>query len=267
MRAVIVAIACVTAGGIARADEPDLAKARALYDAATQEMNAGKFDDAARDYGSAYAITHDPVLFYKIAGANQKAGKCEVAVVYYRRYVEEAKPEEKFRKLAEERMKECGTGTEAGTGAGAGAGVGAGAGSGSGSGVGGGEVKATTEVAKPVAIRRHGRNAAWFSAGLTLAFVTAGGVLAYSAKSSEQDIRDLYNGTGGVVPTYDASTQQKFKDAVDEGHRYQYLSWASFGAAGACAIVSAILFVRSWSSTVEPVVAPHQAGVQASWRF
>ena len=193
------------------------------------------------------------MLFYKIAGANQKAGKCDVAVVYYRRYLDEGKPEDKFKKLVAERMKECG--------------VDAGSGSGSGSGSGDGAVVKPIEPVKPAVIKRHGRNAAWFTAGLSLAFVTAGGVLAYSAKSSEQDIRDLYNGTGGVAPTYDASTQQKFKDAVDEGHRYQYLSWATFGAAGACAIVSAILFATSGSQIVEPVVEPHQAGVQASWRF
>ena len=38
---------------------------------------------AAREFGVAYAITKDPVLFYKIAEAHDKSGNCEAAVIYY----------------------------------------------------------------------------------------------------------------------------------------------------------------------------------------
>src|SRR5262245_53683880 len=106
MRRVVCAIVLV--GGLAWGDPPDYAHAKELYDLANAEMKDGKFADAARDYGSAYDITHDPVLFYKIANANEKAGHCDVALVYYGRYLKEAKPSEQFVELAKERIQACG---------------------------------------------------------------------------------------------------------------------------------------------------------------
>src|SRR5206468_2818294 len=45
---------------------PDFAKATELYRQATAELADGKYAEAVRDYGAAYDITKDPVLFYKI---------------------------------------------------------------------------------------------------------------------------------------------------------------------------------------------------------
>ncbi|HPH68583.1 MAG TPA: hypothetical protein PLF40_22655, partial [Kofleriaceae bacterium] len=61
---------------------PDFARASELYKAAEKSMSEGKFDDAARDYGSAYEITHDSILFFKIASAQDKGGHCAVALTY-----------------------------------------------------------------------------------------------------------------------------------------------------------------------------------------
>ena len=50
-------------------------------------VHEDRFDDAIRDYGAAYELSRDPALFFKIGRANERAGKCEVAVSYYRRYL------------------------------------------------------------------------------------------------------------------------------------------------------------------------------------
>ena len=111
----------------------------------------------------------------------------------------------------------------------------------------------------------------WLLAGGSLAFITAGIVLAYSASSSEQDVKDLYAGTNNIVPTYDAATASRYHDLIDEGHRYEYLSWTSFALAAGCAAGAAILVVRGShheeTLSVAPVIAPHQTGVAALLRF
>jgi hypothetical protein len=259
MRRVVCAFLLV--GGLAWGDPPDYAHAKELYDLGNAEMKDGKFADAARDYGAAFDITHDPVLFYKIANANEKAGHCDVALVYYNRYLKEAKPSEQFVALAKERIQAC---------------------AGSEPPVAPAPAPAPVEPAPPPAPApaapptttvhpSASRNGAWLFVGGALASVTVGAVLAYSASSSEQDLKDLYVGATGT-PTYDAKTAQRYKDLVDEGHRYQYLSWASFGVAGVCAVTAAVLFLRASGDdearvTVVPLASPHEAGVAATVRF
>jgi hypothetical protein len=95
-------------------------------------------------------------------------------------------------------------------------------------------------------------------------------VLAYSASSSESDIRDLYAGVDNMPVTYNATTAQRYHDLVDEGHRYEYFSWASFGIAAAFSAAAAIFFVRDYNArrfTVAPTAAPGGAGVTAQLRF
>ena len=64
-------------------------------------MNENRFDDAAQSYGAAYDITHDPILFLKIGVANEKAGRCDTALIYFGRYIKEAKPELKYQAMAQ----------------------------------------------------------------------------------------------------------------------------------------------------------------------
>ena len=116
-------------------------------------------------------------------------------------------------------------------------------------------------------------NGAWLFVGGSLAAVTIGAVLAYSASSAEQDIKDLYVSPSGIPATYDAKLAQRYQDLLDEGHRYQYLSWGAFGIAGACAVGATVLFVRASHSpepervTVQPLASPRDVGVSATIRF
>ncbi|HSN28883.1 MAG TPA: hypothetical protein VLT45_21495 [Kofleriaceae bacterium] len=258
---------------------PDLAHAKELYDTANQAMSEGRYLDAAQGYGAAYDITHDPILFFKIGTANEKAGKCDVALIYFGRYLREGKPDPHFQQLAQDHIHACGgdprdlathpadTGSGAGSAAaaivtppapeGSGSAVAEVApetGSGSGSGSGSGDVTALGSAATlpPLPPEHvHGNDAAWLMVGGGLAFATLGAVLAYSASSSEQDLKDLYVGLDGKPPTYDASVAKRYQSLVDEGNRYEHLSWASFGIAGGFAVAATILFLRH-PDRVEP---------------
>jgi hypothetical protein len=239
----------------------DLARAAELFEAANQAMTDGRYADAARDYTAAYEISRDPVVFFKIGSAHEKAGACDVAVTWYRRYLDEAKPEEKFAKLAQERIDACKPGSlqpkanveskpEAAETKPA-------------------EPEAPAELpAAPVLATSKKKDAAWLLVGGALTFVTAGVVLAYSANSSEQDLRDLYVSNDGMPPRFDENTQKRYDDLVSEGERFEHLSWAAFGLAGGCAIAATVLFLKHEAPvTVAPLVTPKETGVSAMVRF
>lgn len=233
--------------------EPDFAKATELYNAATQAMNESRFDEAARDFLAAYEITKDPVLFFKIGTAYEKAGKCSAALGYYDRYLADAKPAENFATLTRERIDACKAAvapkpTEPAPDA------------------------QKPEVAPPPANEPPSQNKdrAWLFVGGALAFATAGAVLAYSTESAEQDIKDLYVSNNGKPPEFDAETKERYDDLVAEGERYQVLAWTSFGLAAGCAIGATIFFLRDRNAadiSVTPVVTPKETGVSATLRF
>lgn len=255
-------VLCVAARSFAQpTPEPDFSKAGELYKAASEAMTAGRFDDASRDFLAAYEITKDPVLFFKIGSAFESAGKCSDALVYYERYLDEAKPEEKFALLTKQRIDTCKgvkpaepagpsdapPDTPAGpTAPGA----------------------KTEPTAAPVPPPSANKDRAWLFVGGSLAFATAGAVLAYSVSSSEQDIKDLYVSNNGRPPEFDAETQKRYDDLVAEGKRYQYLAWTSFGIAAGCAVGATIFFLRARDDvTVAPIVTPKETGVSATLRF
>jgi hypothetical protein len=295
----------------------DFARAKQLYDTATSELDKGAYKDAVRDFGAAYEITKDPVLFYKIALANEKAGACSTALVYYGRYVREAKPAVQFLERTRERVEAChgdwkalvgdtsgagsagsaaptagsassttptGSGTTSGSGASTGSDGTAGSNRTSGSDAGSASTDASagsgadaltglgSGSAAPVVEHRHGRDLPWLMVGGALAFATAGAVLAYSATSSEQDIRDLYVGLDNKPPVFDAATQKRYQDLLDEGHRYQYLSWGAFGVAAGFGIAATMLFIYDHNEEqrrliLTPTATPQSAGVSATVRF
>lgn len=279
--AVVIATATLTPRGIATSraqPAPDIARARDLYESAETAMAEGRFGDAAGDYGAAYDITKDPVLFFKIASANERGGRCDVALIYYGRYLREAKPEERFATLTRTRIAACG-GDPKQEGSGSAvdpvAGVGSGsAGSGSGSnGVIAPQTDPAVGSAAPgsPAVPRAKHRLAWMLVGGSIASFTVGAVLAYSANAAESDVSDLYVGLGGTPPRFDASTKARFDALIAEGQRAEKLSWIGFGVAGALAVAAAIRFVtdRDDERTLQimPTVSPRSAGVSATVRF
>jgi len=269
--------------------QPDYARAKQLYDSATAAFDKGQWSDAERDFGAAYEITKDPVLFFKIGAAYEKAGSCEIALSYYTRYLREAKPAQSFVDLTKERVEACGgdwkvvlagaglavPDTAAGSGSDAGSGSGSGSASGSGSETGSGsgsEVTLTGLGSGAIDRKPHTRDLPWLMVGGALAFATAGAVLAYSATSSEQDIKDLYVGVDGKTPTYDMKTQARYQDLLDEGHRYQYLSWGAFGVAAGFGIAATLIFIHDHvveerRVLITPAATPSSAGAAVTVRF
>ena len=61
---------------------------------------------------------------------------------------------------------------------------------------------------------------------------------------------------------YDATLAKRYQGLLDEGHRYEHLSWGAFGVAGGFAVAATVLFLHDrHESRIEPVVTTHSAGV------
>lgn len=307
------ALAALLGGSIAAplgraqpAPDAAIGRAKDLYKSAEAAMKDGRYDDATRDYGAAYELSKDPALFFKIGRANERAGKCDVAVIYYTRYLREGKPSEQFVAATKERIAACGgdarghdgsaatvephpgalgAGEQGSSGAtpgpvgsdstapGSAASGGATPGSTTGTSAGSVDVAAGTGngAPAPVLTPSNPGKVAWILGGGAIALITLGGVLAYASSSSENDVRDLYVGFAGQPATFDAQTQKRYNDLVDEGHRYQHLSWAAFGLAGAAAAGAAVLFVLgrrdepAQHARVTPLVTTSTAGVAVTF--
>lgn len=282
--------------------EPDYEAAREAYMTAEKAFAKGEYDLAAREFGTAYDITKDAVLFFRIALSYEKSGDCDTAVVYFGRYLREGKPAEQEKKLAEQAVARCtkasegagdagagdagatGTGTgTAGTGTGTGnAGDGAVApdlGTDTGPGPVGGTTPPPFEEDKP----SWKRSAAWISVGVTVAFVTTGAVLGLSASSRQEDIENLISFRDQAMQPqeFEGTIQEKYDDLVDEGEQLDKLSKVAFGLAGAAAVGAAVFFVLDAKSgggaaderarggrTVTPMIgARGELGVSLGWGF
>ncbi|MBZ0234936.1 MAG: hypothetical protein K8M05_21590 [Deltaproteobacteria bacterium] len=280
--------------------------ARAHFTQAQAEEAAGNYAAAALEYGAAYEVTSDPKVFFHMGRVNQKAGKCSIALVYYKRYLKEANPQEEFRRLTEENIAGCnatlgisGGGGSADTGAGGGTGVepdfggggDAGGGDTGGGDTGGGDTTTgtggdTLGTGGPSFTDDKGaswkRSAAWISTGATIGLVAVGTVLYMSAEGSEEDIEaliDFRDQQGRPLP-YD-QVQDQYADLVDEGKRFDSLATYAFIGAGvgaAAAITFFVLDARAGGSekpvgfvAKSPRVAPRlgreSAGVVLGWEF
>src|SRR5687767_832836 len=110
MRRVLAGVlAGVLVGSAAIAQTPaDVDHAKDLYASARKALDEGRHADAIRDFGAAYEITKDAVMFYWIGNANERAGKCDVALTYYGRYLKEGQPSEQFLETVRQRVTACG---------------------------------------------------------------------------------------------------------------------------------------------------------------
>lgn len=105
-RGVILALVLVAASTAAAAP-PDYEAAKRHYQAAEKAAAEGKYKLAAREYGVAYDITKDPVLFFKIGYAYDRADDCTAAKVYYLRYLKEGKPAPEFKQRTQALIQAC----------------------------------------------------------------------------------------------------------------------------------------------------------------
>jgi hypothetical protein len=278
MRRVLAGVlAGVLLGSAAIAQTPgaDVERAKELYVTARKALDEGRHADAIRDFGAAYDITKDPVMFYWIGSANERAGKCDVALIYYGRYLKEGKPtDDDFLVTVRQRITACGgdaavVGEPVGSGSAvAGSGASTPIGSGSAEPVVAPVAAGSGSAARPLRAKHQGP---WLLVGGSIAMLTVGVVLAYSANASENDISDLYVGLEGNPPVFDDRTKKRYDDLIAEGERYEKLSWASFAVAAGLAGGAAIWFYLTRSKTesavIAPAVQPDGAGVSATVRW
>jgi hypothetical protein len=250
------------------AQDSELDTAKAHYKAAMDAEKAGNYAGAALEYGIAYDIMKDPILFFKIGVANEKAGKCNIALTYFARYLKEGNPTDEYKRLTEEKVAGCKatlgisdggakpTGGDGGTGdTGGGAvepdlGGGSGGGDTGAGGTGGGELGAGGDLGAGGPAFTDGggttwkRSAAWISTGATIGLLAVGTVLYMSGEGSEEDIEaliDFRDQQGRPVPFEEVEDQ--YNDLVDEGERFDKLATYAFISAGVGAAAAVTLFV------------------------
>jgi hypothetical protein len=276
-----------TAGAaLAQQGKPDYDKARQHYTMAQQALGTGDYDIAAREFGRAYEITKDPILFFKIGLAHESAGNCEAAVIYFGRYLKEANPSAQDAAATQDRIELCkqklgapavGEAKPAGTTPPPPPTVSA---------------PATDDSAAgelddaPIAALPSGpdflddepsgvKTAAWISLGVAIAAATTGGVLGLSASSREEDLDTLLgfrDPTTGLPRAYEGEVRKQYEDLDDEGQRFETIASAAWGVAGAALATSVVLFVVDGAGTADgvamtPRISADSVSFAASWEF
>ena len=275
------------------ADEgkPDYQAAKNHYLAAENAAKAKNWAVAAKEYGVAYEITRDPVLFFKLGNAYQLSGDCTRAVEYLERYIAEAKPSEEYKADARSRISSCNAAAATSEGNKA--------------------PKSKPETKPPVGDQVPGleeagqeksasdivgadseqvgqptfiddaptwqETAAWTSVGVSVALLSASAILGLSANSREEDIDNLfrYRDMNGNPAAYDATVQKRYEDLVKEGEDLNTLSMVALGLAGVSTASAIAFFVldsvasreTDGLSTITPTLTNESVGVTAGWAF
>jgi len=309
MRTLLASVVLLLAlGAIAHADEAseDVKKqAKVHYQNAETAMKEGRYSAAASEYGIAFEVIQDPILFYKIGVAHQLDGKCDAAVVYFKRYIKEGKPKEDFLATVEDKIAACdGAGgttppdpdgdggmidadpdavpdadpdpdpepdadldadADPDTDTDTGAGTGTGA-----DGPGAPSFLDTQPSWK--------KSAAWVSVAATVGFGTVGAILLMSSRSRQEDIETLadFRDAQDLPAEYEGTVQERYETLVDEGESFKRWSTIGFAAAGVAAVAAVTLFALegkgggesgSVITRITPVIGPDRAGFAAIFGF
>jgi hypothetical protein len=275
--------------------KPDYVAAKAHYTAAEKAAKAQDWSTAAKEYGVAYEITRDPVLFFKLGNAYQLSGDCTRAVEYYERYIAEAKPSQEYETDTKSRIAKCNAAGRTATGdETAGTGVAPvtsePAETADGTSVPGleenqsaGEDLVGTDdesVGQPTFFDDEPtwqETAGWTSVGVTVAFLSASAILGLSANSREEDIDNLisYRDMNGNPAEFDETIQKRYDTLADEGEDLNTLSLVALSLAGVSAASAIVFFVLDSSnsaeeeglSTITPTITKESLGVAAGWAF
>lgn len=283
----------------ARADDapPDYLAAKKHYSAAEAAAQAQDWSTAAKEYGVAYEITRDPVLFFKLGNAYQLSGDCTRAVEYYERYIAEAKPSEEYETDTKSRIAKCNANaatatsteevppaapvvpakTEPAVEAGANLVPGLEENQSSGEALVGTDEES---VGQPTFFDDEPtwqETAAWTSVGVSVAFLSAGAILGLSANSREEDIDNLisYRDMNGNPAEFDETIQKRYDNLIEEGEDLNTLSLVALGLAGVSAVSAITFFVldsknsaeQDALSTITPTITSESLGVAAGWAF
>ncbi len=249
--------------------KPDYAAAKQHYESAEKAAAEKQWDEAAKEYGVAFEITQDPVLFFKLGNAYQLSGDCTRAVEYFERYLAEANPSEEYQADTHSRIATCqssmANNAEAGSGT---QGSGDAGSSDSTTGnrplepsltgeanasdvTGTGDALAGPELsneAQPSFMDEEvswQQTAAWTSVGVSVAFLSASAVLGLSASSREEDIENLfsYRDANGRPASFDATVSDRYETLEEEGKSLSQLSMIALGGAGVSAAAAIVFFL------------------------
>jgi len=272
--------------------KPDFAAARKHYMTAQQAEKAGDYDTAVAEYAAAYDITKDAKILYSVAKAYEGGGNKDAAVVYYRRYVNEAK-EAKDRDDVKKHIAEL-EGTPAtpppdkgndviaptpppGTpppGTPPPGGAEEPAVNLPGQGI--GDAPALSDGGS-----RWQRTAGWAAVGVAAVAFTTGAVLGVSANSRAEDIQRLqdFRDPQGNPTRYTGNVKQDYEDAKKDGQNFEKYSIIGFSVAGAAAVAAVVFFaldpgapnapeaVSQSHRYLVPVVSQDGVGFAAGWGF
>jgi hypothetical protein len=281
----LVALAASTAGAQAK---PDYEAAKRHYMAGKDASARGDNDAAVKEFILAYDITKDPSLFRQIGVAYEAQGKRAEAAIYYRRFLNEAKPgaevdDVRARLTAIEGRKPSEPPPPKPAGA--------------------PPAKAEPLPPEPPKLpppesepavperapiqpplpsfsetEDHWQRAtAWVFVGLAAIGVTTGAVLATSAQGREEDIRrliDFRDPTSGQPSIFTGSTKDDYNNKVSEGDNLTKWATISFIGAGVCAGAATVFFILDATRgvpkekvTIAPYAGPGSAGIVAGWGF
>lgn len=260
--------------------KPDYKAAKRHYQAAEKAVQAKRWSEAAEEYLTAYDITQDPVLFFKIANAYQMNGNCPDAIVYFKRYNAEAKPSVEYQSDTKARIEKCKADTAIGTDT-----VAENSDTMSQSPMDSTEVEAEPPrddidyENQPSFVDEEvtwQKTAGWTSVGVSAAFLTAGAVLGLSAKSRQEDLENLisFRNSADQPTSFDQTVSGRYKALSDEGDTLNTMSLVAFGLAGASAATAIVFFLLDDSpeeseglSHISPTIGNDSYGVSAGWSF
>jgi tetratricopeptide (TPR) repeat protein len=283
---------------LAQADQakPDYAAAKKHYAEAEKAAQEKDWARAAKEYGVAYEITRDPVLFFKLGNAYQLSGDCTRAVEYYERYIAEANPSDEYRADTQTRIANCNTSlagattepaepddpappeettpTPATTTT---------PGLEEASAEDSAEVNVGTDseqVGQPTFLDDEPtwqETAAWTSVGVSFALLSVSAILGLSADSREEDIDNLfrYRDSEGNPAEYTETVRKRHESLIEEGEDLNTMSMVALGLAGVSTVSAVVFFVLDSSasneseglSSIRPTLSEDSVGVSAGWTF
>jgi len=105
VRAILSCVVLATLVNTAFADSSQ-AKAKRHIAKADKAYKAGKYEDARKEYATAYSLDPQPKLLFVLGEINVKLEKCEAAITFLQKYLE-SNPEESEVGKTNEQLKAC----------------------------------------------------------------------------------------------------------------------------------------------------------------